>query len=336
MENKSRYLKYGLHIVVFAGLVWAIVKYVNGEEVLQALQNFNYIYLPVMLVMVLGYFLLKAGRFVLLMSPFTENIRNIVIYKGYIAGQAATLIPGGVAARAGLMNQIGIPVSQSTVPVAAHSAWDQAVFLLGGLIAALWFPAARLPVLIILGVLVVVAALLLIPKTRNGIIGIGERIAERFDFEEQWHRFLNAIPQVFTKKLVFWSFILTVIAFALQIAILGLALRGLDLEVSIPTLFLAYIVPTMLGRMVPVPGGIGVTEVGMVGFLTSNAQLNTNTTVAAVAIFRIVVIVVPAVLGAIVYYLFWKGEDEVTAAQAEDKSYAGETAEKTPVPSVES
>lgn len=319
MENKSRYLKYGLHLAIFIGLIWAVVRYVNGQEVLEALQNFNYLYLPVMLALSLAYFLLKAARFVLLMNPFTENLPKWVIYKGYLSGQAATLLPGGIAARAGLMNQVGVPLSQSSVPVAVHSGWDQAVFLLGGLVAALWFPAARTPVFIILGILAVIGVVLLVPAARGWLADLAERLARRFDYEAGWHRFLDAIPQVFTKRIVVGCFVITIVSFALNIIILGMTLRGLDLEVSVPTLFLAFIVPTMLGRLVPVPGGVGVTEASMVGFLTNTAQLNTNTTVAAVAIFRIVTIVVPAVLGAIIYYFFWKGEEEVDGRTAPDR-----------------
>lgn len=326
MENKAKYIKYGLHIAILIGLVWAFVKYVNGEEVVKALQNFNYIYLPFMIALSLGYFLLKGARFVILMSPFTKNLKNRLIYKGYVAGQPATLLPGGIAARAALMNQIGIPVSQSSVPIAVHSGWDQVVFLLGGLIAAFWFPAARTPVLIIFGVLAVIGLLLFIPTTRQWFAAVAERIAKRFDFEEQWQRFLDAIPAVFTKKIILACFGITVLAFAMQIIMLGLTLRGLELDVPIPTIFLAFIVPTMLGRLVPVPGGIGVTEASMVGFLNATAQINTDIAVAAVAIFRIVAIVLPAALGAVVYFLFWHGEDEVeqggTAEETDEKPVA--------------
>lgn len=327
MQNKSKYLKYGLHVAILIGLVWAVVKYVNGEEVLTALQNFDYIYLPFMVGLALAYFLIKAARFVLLMSPFTEKLPNRLIYKGYISGQAATLLPGGIAARAGLMNQIGVPMAQSSVPIAFNSVWDQVIFLLGGLVAALWFPAARLPVFIILGVLSVIGFLLLLPQSRNWLANRAEQIAQHFDYETQWHRFLDAIPQIFTKKIMIGCFLMTVLAFAMQIIVLGLTMRGLDLDVPIPTLFLAFIVPTMLGRLVPIPGGIGVTEAGMVGFLTSTAQINTDTTVAAVAIFRIVTIVIPAAVGAFVYFFFWKGEDEVGAQSADNEQ--AETAKET-------
>lgn len=320
MKNKGKYLKYGLHIAVVIGLVWAIVKYVNGQEVLSALQNFTYLYLPFMLAFSLGYFFLKALRFLLLTSPFAGDLSKWVILKAYISGQAMVLLPGGVAARAVLLHQAGIPVSESSVPIAFDSGWDQAAFLVGGLIAALWFPLARLPVLVILGVLTLIAVLLLVPATRNRLAEVPERIAERFDWTEQWHHSLEAFPRVLTKKIMVGSLLITAVAFVMPIGLLWLTTQGLLLEAPIPTLFLAFIIPTMLGRLVPIPGGFGITEVGMVSFLTATAQLNTSSTVAAVAIFRIFSIVVPAVLGAFVYFFFWKGEDEKQQKTGDEKA----------------
>lgn len=311
MKDKGKYLKYGLHIAAVVGLVWAVVKYVNGQEVLDALRTFQLIYIPIMIALALSSFLLKAWRFVLMISPFTEDISNWVIIKGYIAGQAIALLPGGMTARAGLMKQVGVPLEESGAPVLFQSGWDQAVLLSGGLIAALWFPGARLPIFIILGVLAVLAVLLIVPSTRNWLEGIAERIAARFNFEDKWNRFLKTLPKVFTKKIMAWCLVLTVSAFACQFGILWLATNGLDLEIPVPTLFLAFVVPTVLGRLVPVPGGFGVTEAGMVGFLTSTTQVNSNTTVAAVALFRIAAILVPAAVGAVVYFLVWRGEEEV-------------------------
>lgn len=310
MENKSKYLQYALHIAILGGLVYAFAKYVNGQEVLKALQAFDYGLLPFMLGLVLLYFLSKAARFVLLMNPFAAELPKITTAKAYIAGQAATLLPGGIAARAGLMKQAGVPVAESSVPVAFSSAYDQLIFLGGGLIAALFFPAARLPVAIIGGVLLVAGATLLVKPTRAFFARQAERLAARFDKEDEWQRFLSALPQMLDKKIISGSLALTLIAFGAQIGTLALTLRGLALDVPLPTIFLAFIVPTMLGRLVPVPGGVGVTEGSMVTFLTGTAGTNTDTTVAAVVIFRLAVVVLPALLGAIVYYLLWNGEEE--------------------------
>lgn len=327
MEDKQKYLKYILHVLVIGGVIWAGVRYLNGEEVVNAVQNFDYGLIPYMLLLATTYFLLKAARFIVLISPFTENISKWTVLRAYMAGQAMTLIPGGVAARAALMKQAGVSVAQSSVPVLLHSAWDQTVFLLGGLIAALWFPAARVPVLIILGVLIVVGTLFAIEAVRDWAGDKAESLAKRFDKEAEWERFLDAFPKVFKWKIMLAAFVITVVAFGTNIVTLDLAMRGLELEVAYPTLFLAFIIPTMLGRMVPVPGGFGVTEASMVGFLSSASEVNTNQTVAAVAMFRIATIVFPAFLGMIVYFFFWKGEEEgeePTTPQTEKNVHASQ------------
>lgn len=310
MENKSKYLQYALHIAILGGLVYAFVKYVNGQEVLKALQAFDYGLLPFMLGLVLLYFAGKAARFVLLMSPFAGELPKKVTAKAYVAGQAATLLPGGIAARAGLMKQAGVPVAESSLPVAFSSGYDQLIFLGGGLVAAMFYPAARLPVMIISGVLLVASATLFYGPTRAFFARQAERLAARFEKENEWQHFLDALPQMLDRKIIAGSLALTLVAFGAQIGTLALTLRGLALDVPVPTIFLAYIVPTMLGRLVPVPGGVGVTEGSMVTFLTETAGVNTDTTVAAVVIFRLAVVVFPALLGAVVYYLFWEGDEE--------------------------
>jgi uncharacterized protein (TIRG00374 family) len=199
---------------------------------------------------------------------------------------------------------------------------------LGGLIAALWFPVARVPIMIILGVLAVVASLLIMPQSRNWLNGIAEKIAGHFDREKDWEHFLEVLPKVFTKKIVAVSLLVSVVGFGFQFVILLLAMGGLGLDIPIPTLFLAFVLPTMLGRLVPVPGGFGVTEAGMVGFLTSTTDVNPNAAVAAVAIFRIAAILIPAAVGAIVYFLFWKGEKEDTKADVSNEDSVAAKVEK--------
>ncbi len=315
-KNKSKQLQYVLHAAVILGLVWAAVKYINGEEVVAALQSFQYGLLPLMLLLSTLELLIKAGRFTLLTTPFAPDLPKSVIYKAYVSGQAATVLPGGIAMRAGLMKQAGVPLTKSSVTVIIHSLWDQAAFLFATLIAALWFPAARTPVLLITSVLAIGILLLLLPQTRTWLIATITKIAMRFNFAEQWQQFLAAVPQLFTRRIVLGSLLLTLIPFVSSIITLNLTMRGMGLPLPYPTLFLAYTLPTMLGRLLPLPGGgIGVTEAGMVGFLTTTAQINPDTAVAAVAIFRIVTIFYPILIGAIVYFLFWRGERESATNQ---------------------
>lgn len=310
-DKKMTYLKYGLHGAVIVGVIIAAVRYLNGQEILKALQSFSYSLAPWMVALSAGYLSLKAWRFVILMRPVSD-VAVKTIFKGFVAGQAITLLPGGVAARAGLMNQVGVPVAKSSAPVALSSGLDQVVFIAGSLIAALWFAAARVPVLIIMAILLAVGLIAWIPKTRRWLARLADWITGKLGVRQQWHNFLETVPQVITWRIMVPALAITLVAFAFKIVTLDLSLQGIGQDLAYPTLFLAFILPTMLGRIFPIPAGIGVTEASMVGFLASTSSIDPDTATAAVAIFRVVTVLFQAFLGALVYFLSWRGEEEAT------------------------
>jgi uncharacterized protein (TIRG00374 family) len=291
------------------GVILAAVKYLNGKEVLDALKQFNYWYAPAMLALATSYITVKAWRFAWLMRPISNRPASVPM-KAYLAGTAATLLPGGIAARAGLMNQAGMPVEESSAPVAYSSIFDQAVFVAAALIAAFWFPAARLPAYIILGILVVVALAFIVPFTRRVLARFAEWAADKLKAKKQWKKFLSSMAKVSEPKAMAASLFITIGGLVVNVLILELCLRGFGLEVAYPSIFLSYTLPTMFGRISALPAGIGVTEATMAGFLSSTAQVDLNTAVAATAIFRISTVFFQALLGALVYFFFWRGEKE--------------------------
>jgi len=86
---------------------------------------------------------------------------------------------------------------------------------------------------------------------------------------------------------------------AFDIAVLGVCYRAIGNSPGIGVLVVAYIVG-QLGGLLPVPGGIGGTEGGLIGvFLLFGAPL-ASTTVAVLA-YRAIQLWVPAVLGSIAF-----------------------------------
>ena len=306
---KGNYLKYVLNIVVLIGLIIAAVKYINGEEVLQALKSYNYAYVPVLLVLSALYLALKAWRFVQLMRPVSDRNGN-VMFRGYVAGTAATLVPGGVAARAGLMNQAGVSVAKSGVPVALSSVLDQVGFIGGALFAALWFENLRVPLMILMGVLLVLGIIFAFPAPRHWLDNVTTAVAKRFHVAEQWKNFLRNGRAIINTRTIVITLAITIVGLLVQVIILDFSLRGFGFNVSYAMLFFAYIVPTMLGRLSALPAGVGVTEASMVGFLSSSAGVDPDTGLAATAIFRIATVFFQALLGALVYFFAWRGEKE--------------------------
>jgi len=312
---KKEYLKYVLHAAIIIGLIIAAAKYIHGEAVLRALKSYNYTFAPLLLGLPALYLSMKAWRFVQLMRPVSDLPAG-VLFRGYVAGTAATLVPGGVAARAGLMKQAGVSVARSGVPVALSSILDQAVFIVAALLAAFWFEDIRVPALILLGFLLLLGLLFLIPASRKWLSGIATAIAKRFHVADEWRKMLRNGREVLNPRTILVALAITVAALFVEVFVLDLSLRGLGFEVPYATLFFAYILPQMLGRMSALPAGIGVTEASMVGFLSSSAGIDPDTALAAAAIFRIATAFFQAFLGALVYFFAWRGEREKSVANA--------------------
>jgi uncharacterized protein (TIRG00374 family) len=285
------------------------VKYINGEEVLQALRSYNYAFAPAVLALSALYLAMKAWRFIRLMRPVSDVAGN-VLFRGYVAGTAATLVPGGVAARAGLMNQAGVSVAKSGMPVALSSILDQVAFIGSALFAAIWFENVRLPVLVLLGILLSLSVIFFFPAPRHWLGRVAAAVAQRFNVAEQWKNFLQHGREVINAPTILVALAITVAGLLVQVIMLDFCLQGFGFDVPYATLFFAYIVPTMLGRLSALPAGVGVTEASMVGFLSSSAGVDPDTGLAATAIFRIATVFFQALLGALVYFFAWQGEKE--------------------------
>jgi uncharacterized protein (TIRG00374 family) len=196
------------------------------------------------------------------------------------------------------------------MPVALSSILDQVAFLGSALFAAFWFENLRVPMLIVLAVLISLGVIFLFPAPRRWLSSAAGAIARRFHFEKQWENFLQHGREVINARTILVALAITVAGLLVQVIILDFSLRGFGFNVPYATLFFAYIVPTMLGRLSALPAGVGVTEASMVGFLSSSTGVDPDTGLAATAIFRIATVFFQALLGALVYFFAWRGEKE--------------------------
>lgn len=313
MSTSRKYLKIGLTATIVIGLIIAGMKYLQGDEVLAALRRFHWRYMPLMLLCAVGALMLKSWRFQLFTQAVYRRISWKIPWKVFLVGQPAALLPGGVAAQVGLMKQAGADVGRSSAPVILSSALDQVVLIAGSLLAALWFEPARWPVLVILAISGALILLVWWKPLRARMMAPARKAAARFHLADSLDRFKQALPTLLAPSLLALTMGITVVSFLMKFSVLVLAAWGLGLNTPYWSLFLAFIVPTLLGRFVPLPAGIGVIDAGMVGFLTAAGGVDANTAAALVALFRVVMIFLPALAGSVVYFLLWRGAGEAEA-----------------------
>lgn len=316
MAKPKNLLKVGLHAAVLLGIGVAGVKTINGDEFRKALTEFDWVYAPFVALLGILSMVIKSWRFGTLLKQAVEVDRWTAM-KAYIAGQSATLLPGGVAARAGMLAQIGVPVEKSTPAIALSSLTDQIGFLLCGITAALWFESARKPVLILLAVLGAVSVFLGIQAVRVWLGRLVEKILGRFNLVDKWRGFLEGMKESLTPKILVVGVLNTFVAFAVLILALYLCMRGVGHELSPIFLLLAFALPTMFGRISAIPGGVGLTEAGMVGVLDRASGVTLDQAAAAVLVFRLGTVLVSALAGGILYLFAWRGTTGETNAEGE-------------------
>jgi uncharacterized membrane protein YbhN (UPF0104 family) len=321
-RHRPRLLRYALHAAVLVGLMVAATKYVSGKEFLRALWSFDWQYAPPILLLTVAYVLIKGGRFVSQLDQLSHANRTVLMC-GYVAGQACTLLPGGMAARAGILQQVGVRVEDSAASIALSSTSDQVVLMACSLLSALWFEAARQPALILLSILIAISALLGIEATRTWLLEVIEWLMGRVRLLIHWRRFLNSLHQISSLPVLLRAVANAALAFALMVVALDLAARGAGAEIRWSTLLLAFTLPTMLGRISAMPGGVGVTEAGMVGILDAAPGVTLHQAATAAVVFRVGTVLFAAVLGAVVYFLAWRGRAEAVEAQTAEEPQMG-------------
>jgi uncharacterized protein (TIRG00374 family) len=303
--KNGKVLQYALHAAVLAGVVWAAFKTIDPRAFEDSLERFNWWVAPAVCALGLASVLVKASRFAGLLRQVKKIPRSLAM-KAYVAGQSMTLLPGGIAARSGLLQQVGVTVEESSPAVAMSSISDQLGFILSAAVAAMWFEAARKPVFIFLGFLSILGLILGIEATRTWLIGAIERLLHRFNLADKWRGFVEGMGKTLDLRTVALGVGNSLVSFALLVAGLWLCMRGVGHSIHPFAILLAYTVPTMVGRISAMPGGFGLTELGMVGVLDRLPGVKLSEAAAAVLVFRVATILFTAFVGAILYWTVWR------------------------------
>jgi uncharacterized membrane protein YbhN (UPF0104 family) len=310
VRPRSGRLALWLHIVlavaILAGLVVAAVTHLRGAEMAAALRAFQWKYAAPILIFSALHLVLKAWWFGIAVNDVAPHVSVWRAMVAYLCGQPATLIPGGIAARAALLAELDVPASVGSVPILFSSLLDMVTFTLLTLVAALWFPDGRRPALITLGVMLAIAVAVAIPPLRRGLDWLLGGLMRRFRLGKQWENFTAALGRAASWKFLGFGLLITSISSFTIPVVLLFCVRAIGLSASLPALMLAVGLPTLIGRVTPSPAGAGPFDVGVVKLLGTAAGIGVNAAASALAVFRVATVLFHALLGVLVFALLWR------------------------------
>ena len=297
--------RWALNGAVVVGLLLAGTKYLSGGQFWHAIAHFRWIYTPLILGLTLLYLAIRGARLGVPLHHLS-NLDRRTAATCSIAGEGAALMPGGVMTYLAMLKEVGVKVGQSGASVAWISVLDQGLFVSLSVLAALWIPAARSGAVAVLTLLLILGVLLAIPLTRLWIVVAWESALLRVGVLVQWRNGLSAMRDLMTAPVFGAGLALTVAAALTMAGALDFTVSGLGADISFASAVLAYTLSSMLGRLTPLPGGVGVTEAALVGVLHKVGGVDLELAAAATAIFRVGTTLFGAVVGTAVYALLWR------------------------------
>ncbi len=313
MKWIRQHWRWALNGAVLVGLVIAGTKYLSGDQFWEAIGQFRWAYAPLILGLMLLYLAIRGARFGVPLG-YLAHLDRLTAGICSVAGEGAALMPGGVMTYIAMLKEVGVKVGRSGASVAWISILDQGLFVSLSLIAALWVPVARSGAIAVLILLIVAAVLLAIPMTRLWILVAWEMVLLQIGALVSWRNGLDALQDLLSPRVALEGALYTLAAALLMAGALDFSVSGLGADITFMAALLAYTLSTMLGRLTPLPGGIGVTEAALVGVLHKVGGISLEQAAAATAIFRVGTTLFGAIVGTAVYSLWWnKRVKQVTA-----------------------
>lgn len=135
-----------------------------------------------------------------------------------------------------------------------------------------------------------VGALLVVVASRRlslGIIGLVERLPGKLGkIGPKLHQAYDSLATLVKAKNLLLPTMLSIAAWSLECLSLWVILRGFGADTAVPLCMFFYATSTLAGALVPVPGGLGVTEGALQQQLHEVGHVATSTSTAAMLLVR--------------------------------------------------
>jgi glycosyltransferase 2 family protein len=296
-------------VVIFYFLVTAV----DMNTLIQLLRGFSWVKLIILCFLSVLISILKSWRFLLLLRHNDIKVDFWDNLKVYIASQTTSPLPGGESVRGVLINkETGTSILRISGSVITQAYLEFLSAAMIVIIGSLLLQSFRIPALITL-ISISLLTFFLMHKRIPQVLKLISRYFKRMSF---LHEKIGLVQTGFKKNVVskrkkrieavfWWSLVIGILTNIIGGIIIYLITLEYQDGVSIMQSIFVYASSIVLQTLSIVsPGGIGVTEGGMVGVLLS-FKVNLENSLAIVVIFRAVTLFFSVCLGLLFLSYFY-------------------------------
>jgi glycosyltransferase 2 family protein len=294
-------------IILFAVVVYLLMGvYANFSDLLTALEKFNWIFLPIMLILVTTGYLIRFVKW----NFFLKNVgvhlplkENLFVF---FSGLSMIITPGkaGEIWKGWLIKEINGENLSKTIPVIIVDRMTDVLGLIILSLLGIFYYKSGINILILLIILFgVFIAAIKSQRISGRLISILEGRAGKYSLD------IKDMHQSFQKSLD-WKYlignsIISVLAWFMECIAIFLVIYGFGESISIILSTFIFSFASLAGALSLIPGGLGIAEATLSGLLVLFG-LSSTIAVGTALIMRLVTLWYGAILGFLVYILFRK------------------------------
>jgi glycosyltransferase 2 family protein len=294
-------------IILFAVVVYLVmVIYANFNDLLATLAKFNWIFLPVMLILVTIGYLFRFIKWNFFLKNVDVNLplkENLFVF---FSGLSMIITPGkaGEIWKGWLIKEINGESLSKTIPVViVDRITDVIGLIILSLLGILYYKSG---VYILVVLVILFGAFIVAIKSEtisSRLISLLEKRASRYSSD------IKNMHQTFQKSLN-WKYligmsIISVVAWFMECLAIFFVIYGFGESINIVISTFVFSFASLAGAVSLIPGGLGVAEATLSGLLVVFG-LSSSIAIGAALIMRFGTLWYGAILGFLVYLLFNK------------------------------
>jgi len=273
MEITNYLQKKSFIIIILVSLFYVLIAFFSDfDKLIESFQNVQLIYLPLILLLVVASIFLKSVRQRFLLRTVSVNISVKDSFIIFNAGQSLLVTPGSIGniiKSQFFKDRFGIPYSKTAPLILVERYYDMlgiisiiSLFLIFRFDDVLVFP------IIILAVVIFFVSFAIRNKTiLKKITNFFKRIPKLDKFADSVLESHNTISSFTSKKSLSLMWPYSIVCWIFDAMAVYFCFLSFDLAFDFLDTTLISLTSLILGILSFIPGGVGVTETSMIGFL---------------------------------------------------------------------
>lgn len=288
--------------IAIAGIIYlGFTLYADYEKVLSSFKNFNWLLLPILLLLSLGNYFTRYFKWEYYLKIVEIQIPKIDSLSIFMSGLIMSVTPGkfGELLKSYLVKQINkSPISKTAPIIFAERTTDFLSLTILAIVGAYYFNYGKIIILIIS--VIIVAGIILITNRKLSI-----KLLHLFSKVKYLSKHIQKLNTAYDSSFKLLSFIplmlmtfLSIISWGFECFGYYIILTNFDVTIDVLWAFFSYSFSTIVGALSMLPGGLGVTE-GSLTLMLVQKGFSNNDAIASTFIVRAVTLWFAVLVGAI-------------------------------------